>query len=52
MSNELKEVRFDVYCPTCKYFLLPEYEEPCNGCLCIPAMIDSHKPEYYEPVVK
>lgn len=32
-DSELKEVRFDIYCPQCKHFNLEEKMDPCNECL-------------------
>ena len=42
--NETKEVYFDQYCETCKYFEIPETEDPCNECLANPSNMYSHKP--------
>lgn len=46
--NKMKEVRFDIYCITCKYWDLPEICSPCDECLGIPTRDDSHKPYCYE----
>lgn len=43
-----KEVYFDKYCPKCKHSEKKEYEEPCDECLELPVMQDSHKPINYE----
>lgn len=48
MEENLKEVRFDIYCKTCKHWELPDEEDPCNECLAIPANNNSHKPVCYE----
>lgn len=39
-----KEVRFDIYCKTCKYSNTSQFNDPCNGCLSQPYNIDSRKP--------
>lgn len=44
MDEIYKEVRFDVYCVTCKYEKTKETEEPCNECLGCPVNAYSHKP--------
>lgn len=44
MESKQKEVRFDLYCKTCKYYKLDESEDPCNECLNEPSNEDSHKP--------
>lgn len=31
-----KEVRFDIYCKTCKYRFESEVKDPCNECLSFP----------------
>lgn len=46
--NELKEVYFDQYCPTCQHKNLPESESPCDECLTEPMNIYSHKPTKWE----
>ena len=28
-----KEVRYDKYCPTCKYSSLKDTDEPCDSCI-------------------
>lgn len=33
MRNNWVAVRFDIYCLTCKYYHLHEFEDPCNECL-------------------
>ncbi len=46
--NETKEVRFDIYCKTCKYAKLPEYYDPCNECLESGMNEETEKPVYWE----
>ena len=49
MEDNLKEVYFDQYCRTCKYWDVNMFEEPCDSCLAVPANVNSHKPvEYVE----
>lgn len=48
MIGDYKEVFFDVYCPTCKHWSKPESVDPCRECLDNPAMVDTHKPMYYD----
>lgn len=48
MKLQEKEVYFDQYCYTCKYFSLFEDEEPCSECLENPVTEYSHKPIKYE----
>lgn len=43
-----KEVRFDVYCKTCKNYEKRESEDPCFDCLNQGWNEDSHKPIYYD----
>lgn len=44
MDEHYKEVYFDQYCKTCKYWELEDTEEPCNECLGEPTNLYSHKP--------
>ena len=45
MNDEgMKEVRFDIYCETCKYKDLPEHKDPCHECLNETMNLYSHKP--------
>lgn len=44
MNNRRKEVFFDMYCKTCKYYEQASYLHPCNDCLNNPYNEDSHKP--------
>lgn len=46
--NEMKEVRFDIYCPKCVYKDLTEEEDPCESCLLEPVNLYSEKPVCYE----
>ena len=43
-----KEVRFDLYCHSCKHFEKSEREDPCWDCLDQGWNDDSHKPINYE----
>lgn len=43
-NNRRKEVFFDMYCKTCKYYKQASYLHPCNDCLSTPYNEDSHKP--------
>lgn len=36
MNNDYKEVRYDLYCKTCKHQKLKGFQEPCNECLDYP----------------
>lgn len=55
-DSELKEVRFDKYCKTCKHYAhkFPsedfsfEAQEPCNTCLEVGMREGTEKPEYWE----
>lgn len=44
MDDTYKEVYFDQYCKTCKYYKKEEYRDPCNECLDTPVNLCSHKP--------
>ena len=48
MEHEYKEVYFDQYCKTCKYFDVENIKDPCNECLGEPSNLHSHKPVNYE----
>lgn len=48
METRTKEVFFDIYCKTCKYYELQPYLNPCNQCLAEPYNEDSHKPVEYK----
>lgn len=47
-DNTYKEVRFDLYCKTCKNVKVSEDAEPCFSCLNEPTNLYSHKPVRYE----
>lgn len=42
--NEMKEVRFDLYCPDCEWRTTYDDEEPCDTCLHHPTNLHSQKP--------
>lgn len=46
--NEMKEVRFDLYCPKCVHKDLTEEEDPCDICLTETTNLHSEKPVCYE----
>ena len=48
LTDGMKEVYFDQYCPTCKYKDTGEDEQPCFDCLAEPVNQYSHKPVKYE----
>lgn len=48
MDEELFEVYFDQYCPTCKHEKLEETKDPCNECLGAPYNLNSRKPINWE----
>lgn len=48
MDEELFEVYFDQYCPTCKHEKLEEIKDPCDECLESPCNRNSHKPINWE----
>lgn len=53
MNDEnMKEVRFDLYCEKCKYSELGESDEPCDECLGEGARQYSHKPLKFEERVE
>ena len=43
-ENQEREVRFDLYCKTCKYWESPQEEEPCDSCLSEPFNYDTDRP--------
>lgn len=47
MSDNMKIVEFDTWCPSCKYYKTKETEDPCNECLGVPANESSTKPVKY-----
>lgn len=48
MGDEYKEVRFDLYCETCKHKDLKETLDPCNECLEEGMNLESVKPIKWE----
>ena len=51
-GHDYKEVYFNIYCKTCKYYGLDENQDPCNECLGEPMNLYSHKPVCYKEVEK
>ena len=45
-----KIIRFDIFCPVCKYYPVKDIEgaEPCDDCLAIGGREDSIKPLYFK----
>ena len=43
-----KEVRFDIFCQTCKYRDLKEFMDPCNECLDYPVNENTAQPVCYK----
>lgn len=48
----MKIIEYDAWCPKCKYYEIPEAEDPCNECLNTPAQDESHKPIKYDDILK
>ena len=48
MEESNKEVRFDLYCQTCRYYDLAESEDPCYECRVYPVNFYSHKSVNWE----
>lgn len=46
-SDDMKIVRYDEYCSTCKFRDFTETDYPCAACLEIPARPNSERPEYW-----
>lgn len=46
--NEMKEVRFDIWCSKCVHKDKSEAEDPCYDCLSDPVNTYSRKPVYFE----
>lgn len=44
MEAIYKEVRFDIWCPKCRYEKTKDTDDPCNRCLAEPANENSTKP--------
>ena len=51
-TNQIMEVRFDLYCRRCKYRSLDEKKDPCNECLEKAYRANSKKPINFEKGVK
>lgn len=49
MEYPKKEVRFDIYCPKCKFFKETEAEPPCYRCLQQGYNLHSRVPTEYKP---
>lgn len=49
MDIEYKEVKFDKYCPICKYGDGPEKDDICNECLEEGMNLETEKPINYTP---
>lgn len=47
-DNNMKEVKFVLYCGKCKHAKLKESEEPCNECLGVTARQYTRKPLRFE----
>lgn len=48
METIYKEVYFDQYCKTCKYWESDETKQPCDECLANAVNLYSHKPVKWE----
>ena len=46
--GELKEVRFDIWCPVCEHCDLDEKYTPCNECLEVGMREGTEKPEKFK----
>lgn len=46
-DDNMREVRFDIYCAKCKYRNLPETDDPCDECMSEPMVWGSEKPCMY-----
>lgn len=51
-DSELKEVRFAIYCRSCKHQKLHEKQDPCNDCLEVSMREGTEKPEFWEGEAK
>ena len=47
METHDKEVRYDLYCRTCKHKDTPQADDPCDECLSTPMNDGSVKPVNY-----
>ena len=52
MDEDYKEVRFDLYCKSCKHKDLKDHDDPCEECLDNPLNLHSRKPTKYEEKTK
>ena len=52
MTGNTKEVWFYEYCEKCKYWDVPDGDDPCNECLAQSYNIDSHEPINFEEAKK
>ena len=48
MQDDYREVRFDIYCETCKHKEKNENEEPCDECLEDSINLNTEKPVRWE----
>lgn len=48
MEYPQNEVRFDEFCPKCKFYKLDEGEDPCNDCLYNPSNLHSRVPTEFK----
>ena len=46
--DTFKEVRFDKYCESCKFFCEKETHDPCNDCLAESSNTESEKPIFWK----
>lgn len=44
MDENIKEVRFDLYCEKCAHYEEPDDDDPCHYCLEEPGRQYTHKP--------
>ncbi len=47
-DENLRIIRFDIWCNQCQHKDLAENESPCDECLEYPARLYSSKPEKFE----
>ena len=48
MEYPQKEVRFDEFCPKCKFYKLDDGEDPCYDCLQHPSNLHSRVPTEFK----
>lgn len=48
MEDNIKEVRYDIYCKKCKHYKQEDWKEPCHDCLNQPWNVNSKKPIYFK----